>query len=164
MNTFLPFRSYEDSARVIDKSRLWKQVLECSQLFDVIFRKTNLLKDGKKGWINHPVLKIWTDKNGTIYIYQLLNYFSAFYGEHVRRGGKVKTFNFLEKYGYIISMIDKNPNLWGDLEAEIRWSKEFHDTMKANLIRKDRKHYQKYFGKGIRAKEGYLWENCKLKK
>ena len=32
MQTFLPYSSFKESAKVLDKKRAWKQVVECKQL------------------------------------------------------------------------------------------------------------------------------------
>lgn len=52
MQVFLPFPDVAKSLQVLDKVRLWKQVLEAKQLLDCI--------DGRKdGWKNHPCAKMY---------------------------------------------------------------------------------------------------------
>lgn len=52
MQVFLPFSDVQKSIQVLDKVRLWKQVLEAKQLIDCI--------EGRKlGWKNHPCSKMY---------------------------------------------------------------------------------------------------------
>jgi len=52
MQTFLPYSSYTESARVLDNKRLGKQRSEC-----LIILRT--LAGFSNGWKNHPAVKMW---------------------------------------------------------------------------------------------------------
>ncbi|MBG6237881.1 hypothetical protein IWX78_000836 [Mycetocola sp. CAN_C7] len=52
MQTFLPFPSFADSARVLDQPRLGKQRVESLQLLRAITIPTY-------GWRHHPAAKMW---------------------------------------------------------------------------------------------------------
>lgn len=55
MQTFLPFPSFEESARVLDRQRLGKQRVEVLQ----ILKALNAPAESKPGWANHPATKMW---------------------------------------------------------------------------------------------------------
>lgn len=64
MQTFLPYASFEESARVLDDRRLGKQRVECLQLLQVLLgRKLDTvlgtIRFHPKGWVNHPAAKMW---------------------------------------------------------------------------------------------------------
>ena len=52
MQTFLPYPSFERSARVLDRARLGKQRVEALQVLRAVTIPTY-------GWRNHPVAKMW---------------------------------------------------------------------------------------------------------
>lgn len=65
MQTFLPYEDFTESARVLDYKRLGKQRVEGLQLIQIILRKkeiiptpTDKLGRKKKGFWNHPVVKM----------------------------------------------------------------------------------------------------------
>jgi len=53
MQTFLPYTDPKKCAQVLDNKRLGKQRVECVQILNA------LLIEGKKGWGNHPAVKMW---------------------------------------------------------------------------------------------------------
>jgi hypothetical protein len=54
MQTFLPFKSFRDSAKALDNKRLNKQILEGYQILKVLSSD-----DPRAGWRNHPAVKMW---------------------------------------------------------------------------------------------------------
>jgi hypothetical protein len=52
VQTFLPYPSFEDSARVLDSKRLGKQRVECIQVLRGL-----TVED--YGWRHHPAVKMW---------------------------------------------------------------------------------------------------------
>ncbi len=162
MNTFLPYNDFKKVAQCLDRQRLNKQILEGTQIIDVILKKNNLIDNpnGKQGWWSHPVYKLWTDNRGQIFVYQLIDYIDILYKEWIDRGYKNTT--WLPKKENYLKLIRENEHLFGNKDIELFWSKEFQEIMRANLIRKDKDYYQKFFG-DIKEQEGYIWENCKIK-
>lgn len=80
MQTFLPFPDFKNSVAVLDKKRAWKQVVEASQILDILLdRKTKPVKYNKDGSIrqrghsNHPAVLAWQG-----YESSLQNYFDVF--------------------------------------------------------------------------------------
>lgn len=54
MQTFLPFKDPRLVATVLDKKRLGKQRVEAVQILNALLYPT-----AKKGWRNHPAVKMW---------------------------------------------------------------------------------------------------------
>ncbi|MGC9149424.1 MAG: pyrimidine dimer DNA glycosylase/endonuclease V [Sulfolobales archaeon] len=82
------FRPYIDpvkSARFLDDRRLGKQRAETKQVIMIILRKLGVLRDGKRGWFNHPIVLMYYN-NGSSYIKDLVDYFYATVEEWRRRG------------------------------------------------------------------------------
>ena len=55
MQTFLPYKNFIKSAKCLDYKRLGKQRVEALQIHNIISGKRTT-----GGWINHPVVKMWT--------------------------------------------------------------------------------------------------------
>lgn len=53
MNVFIPYKDVKKVAKVLDKKRLNKQILECDQLLRAIEYRKNPIGD-KPGYVNHP--------------------------------------------------------------------------------------------------------------
>lgn len=126
MQTFLPSPIFTDSASMLDRQRLGKQRVETLQIMTALIKV--------KGWVNHPVTKMWAG-----YEWALLDYQKAICKEWTDRGYKDsclwKTFDLFS------GLPSRNPNLippWlGD--------KDFHLAHQSNLIRKDPLHYGPLF-------------------
>lgn len=116
MNTFLPYRSFEESAKVLDNKRLGKQRVEVLQLLKAI------LDPDAKGWKNHPCSVMW--RNNEV---GLIRYGVAICDEWRTRGfndtcrEKILAWQPLARGG--------DPSWLGD-EA-------LHASHRANLLRKD---------------------------
>ena len=114
MQTFLPYPDFEKTAEILDNKRLGKQRVEAYQIL-----KT--LEGRSKGWINHPVMKMWKGSEEA-----LKQYFNVIAREWIRRDFK-HNMGFYE-IGQVIY-----PS-WLGVPA-------FHDSHKSNLLRKDSIHY-----------------------
>lgn len=116
----MPVADFAKSARILDKKRCWKQVVEASQIITV-------LESGRKAWSNHPAVLMWKG-----YIPALKNYYNAFWWEAVHNRG-VKAVKL---------------QLMGDLSYAVLppWvgNEDFHASHRSNLLRKDREYYSKF--------------------
>lgn len=134
MQTFLPYPSFDESARVLDYRRLGKQRVECEQIL-------NALESGI-GWIHHPATKMWKGFENSLIEYQLI-----IIGEWLDRG-------------YRNNMIVRP--FKGDIVAP-NWlgNEEFHRSHRANLMRKDPEYYGRFFGNDFSSDEylniEYVW-------
>lgn len=110
MNTFLPYPLFDESAAVLDDSRLRKQLVECGQILDVLSGKSD-------GWKNHPAVKQWVGFEES-----LISYTNQISAECSRRN-----FNSIpiQKVGY-----GKFPGWLGD--------EKFHSSHRSKLLWKGR--------------------------
>ena len=77
MQTFVPYESFEDTARVLDDKRLGKQRVETMQILNVLYT-------GSRGaWSSHPATRMWAGHEGVLLEYQFV-----ICAEWIRRGFK----------------------------------------------------------------------------
>lgn len=126
MQTFLPYRSFRDSAKVLDRQRLGKQRVETLQIM------TALLED--RGWVNHPATLMW--RGHELY---LLMYQEAVCEEWVRRGYHDTC---LEKTKEIYF---NHPEKTSDDEPWWLGLYDLHASHRSNLVSKDPVHYRPIF-------------------
>lgn len=132
MQTFLPYPNFIKSLACLDYRQLGKQRVETRQLintFDPLY--------DKRGWLNHPARLMWVGYLDALIIYHNLS---------------IKEW---ESQGY-----NNNMEL---LDHEINppmppWlgNRAFHDSHKANLLRKDPEFYGKY-GWDVDPEMEYIW-------
>ena len=120
MQTFLPYKSFNESFKVLDYRRLGKQRVEAMLILNVLLgrRKT-------KGWVNHPATKMWKG-----YENALKQYHNECIEHWVARGYN----NNMEKE--VIEGDIVYPHWLGD--------DKFHSSHRANLLRKDKEFYSTY--------------------
>jgi hypothetical protein len=133
MQTFLPSRTFNISAEMLDNRRLNKQILEGYQILNVLSND-----DPHAGWRNHPAVKMWRGSEHFLYSYVL-----AMVAEADKRG--IKTDKNLEN---LTNLRNRMKNLWGTNSPD--W---YHDetvmrkittTHRANLFVKDSDFYQAF--------------------
>lgn len=138
IQTFLPYKSFESSARVLDRARLGKQRVEALQIMKALVLEV--------GWVNHPATRMWSG-----HLDHLLTYQQAICGEWARRGYKdsclEKTTNLFNSSRYA-STISDAPSWLG--------LKKFHSPHRGNLLRKDPEYYGRFGWKEL-PMEGYFW-------
>ena len=130
MQTFLPYESFEDTAKVLDYRRLGKQRVEGMQIIQTI--------ENQNGWKNHPIVKMWTP-----YVPALKQYTNIIITEWIGRGYN----NNMEFYD--IDNVEY-PDWLGD--------KRFHASHRANLLRKDFDWYSQ-FEWTENSESPYLWKD-----
>jgi len=138
MQTFLPYESFRESAKVLDWRRLGKQRVEGMQIIKAITGEKRL--DGKpyKGWINHPASVMWKP-----YPEALKHYTNIMITEWMRRG-----YNNNMKFYDVNNMV--KPHWIG--------KEEFHSSHRANLLRKDREYYSQFNWKE-NPENPYVWHD-----
>ena len=136
MQTFLPFRDYEESAEALDNTRLHNQFNEA-----YIIANT-LLGAYPKGWKNHPATRMWVGAEGS-----LTDYMMKIVREWDRRRA--------EAGKEIISTghWTKIRALCSEIPDQKRWAtpawlgdERLHSSHRSNLIRKDPDHYRVRLG------------------
>lgn len=133
MQTFLPFKDFEKTAKCLDRQRLGKQRVEAMQILNA------LNADSKSRWRNHPAVRMWRG-----YEVALKVYMNIMIKEWVSRG-----YNNTMKLAEIPNDESLLPPWLGD--------NRLHKSHKCNLYRKDSNYYGKFFGNEIDGKAPYWW-------
>lgn len=134
MITFLPYSDFVKCVKVLDTKRLMKQRVEAYQIINILTGKTK-----SKAWVNHPAIKMWKG-----YVSLLKVYFNTIIDEVERRNYK----NSLLRYS--INQKIKYPWWIGYTP--------FHKSHQGSLLRKNYKHYSKYFHVSKKYLEyTYIW-------
>lgn len=136
MQTFLPYPSFADSARVLDNRRLGKQRVETLQIL-------NALTDPTKGWKNHPATKMWAGCTAALARYGLA-ICAEWKGRGFRDTCAEKMMAHIPTDGRFIAY-----PLWLGDEA-------LHASHRSNLLRKDPDHYGQ-FGWTEPSDLPYVW-------
>ena len=131
VQTFLPYSDFEETASVLDRSRLGKQRVECKQILMALLNGPYIVgEDGirKTAWYNHPATKMWRGHEQA-----LIRYAISVCEEWTKRGYSdgLKLFFEERKKRRVVT-----PKWIGD--------KKFHSSHKSNLLRKDYAHYSKF--------------------
>lgn len=134
MQTFLPYSSFEKSAKVLDMRRLGKQRVETLQILGALL-------DPTKGWKNHPATKMWTGHEAGLSAYGV-----RICEEWLDRGYKDTCL------GKISALIAPD---FTDIPPWIG-NRDFHRAHQSNLLRKDLDYYRKYFP-GVPDDLEYIW-------
>jgi hypothetical protein len=133
MQTFLPYTSFKESAKVLDNKRLGKQRVEAYQVLKALTGQT-------KGWVNHPATVMWRG-----YENYLCRYGAVMCNEWIFRGFKDSLLlTFIDHY----KLFPEVQPWWYDYEP-------LHSSHKSNLYRKDPIHYARFAETG--ADEPYVW-------
>jgi hypothetical protein len=141
VQTFLPYSDYKQSAQCLDSKRLGKQRVEVWTIYRVI-------TEGKKGWHNHPIVKMWKEYPDALLVYGI-----AICAEWQNRGYKD---TMLARFDTILagrismglSINIKHPRWLGDAD--------FHLSHQSNLVRKNPVYYRKYFP-DVPDNLSYVW-------
>ena len=120
MQTFLPYKDFKQSLRVLDWRRLGKQRVEAHQVLNVLLERTDT-----KGWRNHPITKMWVGYESALQLY-----FNVIVDEWISRG-----YNNTMQYENITDKIKYPHWLGNDI---------FHSSHRSNLLRKDDVFYSQY--------------------
>lgn len=131
MMTFLPYPNYDESARVLDPSRLGNQA----------YREGLILLKG--GWPNHPASKMWAD-----YKFNFCEYLLACFRELTKRG---------RHYQHHIDFVTEYQTKLPDTGVPFWMGRyDIHASHRANLLRKKPEWYNQ-FGWTEEPEKGYVW-------
>lgn len=143
MQTFVPYRSFCQSARVLDWQRLGKQRVEAKQILQC-------LESGRTtGWRNHPAVKMWQGWENSLARYGL-----AMCNEWKRRGYRdTLTEFFLDRYDPVQDALLLEDNSF----VPHFITHDFMLSHQSNLIRKAPDHYRPIFGPDVPDDLPYVW-------
>lgn len=127
MQTFLPHKSFKESARALDYRRLGKQRVETWQIIQAMNGKT-------KGWVNHPATVMWRK-----YEFALTVYGIVICKEWIARGYKD---SMLERFELHLEQL-KQRKLFFEFPAWL--GGQIHKTHQSNLLRKNPEYYKELF-------------------
>ncbi|MCS5736265.1 MSMEG_6728 family protein [Herbiconiux daphne] len=140
MQTFVPYASFAESARVLDRARLGKQRVEALQL-----QRAITVPD--YGWRNHPAAKMWRG-----YLPALTKYALVMTDEWIARGHsdtvRPQALAFAPEVDALEQAELDLPPWLGD-EA-------VHISHRSNLVRKDPVFYGPLFP-GVAGDLPYVW-------
>lgn len=126
MQTFLPYRSFERSARCLDNRRLGKQRVEAMQILNVLLGR-------QTAWANHPAVLQWKGYEGALFLY-----LRAMCEEWRRRGYSN------EKLDVYTNSVRHRKCLWSGRLPPWLGSTRFHRSHKSRLLQKDWAWYEQF--------------------
>jgi hypothetical protein len=137
VQTFLPYREFHQTARVLDARRLGKQRVETLQILNALSRENY-------GWQNHPAVKMWRGHEQMLAEYGL-----SICVEWKERGYKDTCY---EKIGDLLCAFPSSTL------TEPPWLRnvELHISHRSNLVRKDPEYYRKFWP-DISGELPYIW-------
>lgn len=146
MQTFLPFEDFEKCAQSLDNKRLYKQIVECKQILNVLMDY-----DNAKDWKNHPAVLMWKGYEDALQLYQatiFVEWFERRWGEN-----QFIDYSVSEQKDRDVKM----PSWLGD--------ERVHSSHRANLFYKDQNCYKEfkddYESLMINSKPPYWWPVAK---
>jgi hypothetical protein len=122
MQTFLPYSDFNKSVSVLDYRRLGKQRVESYQVLNILLGRTE-----SKGWVNHPVTKMWRGYEEALKMYQNITI-----KEWVDRG-------------YNNNMLFEDVDIDRIVMPFWLGDERIHRSHRSNLLRKDFNYYSQYF-------------------
>lgn len=135
MQTFLPYRSFLKTARVLDNRRLGNQRNEAKVILKTLLGMSS-------GWRNHPAVKMWRGHEGALCLY-----LKAIIEEWQRRGFKnsKQRVEILPDCKVNLVMEGETPVVIGSLTLP-DWlgNPKSHASHRSNLIRKLPTHYKQF--------------------
>jgi hypothetical protein len=138
MQTFLPYADPVLTAKILDNKRLGKQRIETIQIARNLLQVTE-----KKGWSNHPAVRMWRGYEA----YLIKVYLLAILNEWVSRGFNNEKCS--EHYSQLVKLV-------GAPQRPHWFSDSFFRSHQSNLLRKNAGHYSQYFV-GVPDDLDYIW-------
>lgn len=137
MQTFLPYSSFSQSARVLDYRRLGKQRVEAMQILKALLGES-------PGWRTHPATRMWSGWENSLASYGL-----AMCNEWRRRGYRdTLTDYFLDRFDVTEDSVAPVPYFI---------TEEFTLSHQSNLLRKEPDYYRPIFGPQVPDDLPYVW-------
>ena len=128
MQTFLPHKNFEKTAKHLDRKRLIKQSVENLQVLKSL---SGMYTSG--AWKNHPAVKMWANHEDWLFMYN-----EAIVKEILLRGYKNST---QKEFDYVYA------NNYFSMESEKPWwlgNNMLHYSHKGRLFEKDQEKYYFY--------------------
>jgi len=133
MQTFLPYKDYNQCAEILDNKRLNKQILESYQILKILSGKSP-----SGAWRNHPAVLMWKNAERSLRIYTNTMIKEARL-RGIRTDGNEANLDALEAV---------SGHLWGTdrpLWSTVSHVNRVNITHRANLYRKDPIYYFMFY-------------------
>lgn len=124
MQTFLPIKHFDLSAKILDNKRLGKQRVETKQIY------LALQPDSESSWRNHPAVLMWKGCEKV-----LLHYGIAMCVEWKNRGYNDSLLEFF---------VEEDKKFTKSLVPVWLGNEDFHASHRSNLLRKDPVYYGQF--------------------
>jgi hypothetical protein len=144
MQTFLPYPSFAESARVLDGPRLGKQRVETLQILRALLVPTY-------GWQRHPVVQMWRGHVPALTAYGL-----AMTDEWLARGHADTVRPQLVEFAPEVDGVPQEELVGRDLLPPWIGDEAVHESHRSRLIAKDPAFYEAVFP-GTRRDLEYVW-------
>jgi len=145
MQTFMPYEDFQKSASVLDKKRLFKQVVETRQILAT--NGVHVLKVNgepyKHSHVHHPLHKIWKNYLDGLKFYHDVFLFECLFVRHI---------NTVMKPFYKFNSVTQKDFIYPDLIGY----EPFHRSMRSMLVKKKPDFYSQYGWEIL--DENYIWE------
>ena len=144
MQTFLPYASFAESARVLDPRRLGKQRVEALQILRALTIPTY-------GWRHHPAVAMWRG-----HVEALASYGAEVSREWVRRGHPDTCGAQIAAFAEGAEPRDQAALAAAGLLPAWLGDDAFHLAHRSSLLRKDPRWYRPHFG-DVPDDLAYVW-------
>lgn len=140
MQTFLPYRDFTASARSLDLKRLGKQRVENLQIMLTLLTGKTAEGEKRKGWPNHPAVKMWRGYEICLLKYQ--HAICSVWTSNVTQKGVHYVDTCYESTRLVVV-----ENIPGRKLVEPFWlgDERVHTSHQSNLVRKKPEHYRPQF-------------------
>lgn len=137
MQTFLPYKDFYQSGKILDNKRLGKQRVEVLQMLNKIHGLTK-----GRGWTNHPCTKMWCETPNALVEYGL-----QICTAWIEKGYKDTCYEKIKKH--FKPNLTKNMPDWLGRE-------DLHTSHKSKLIQKNKEFY-KHLWPEVPENLEYVW-------
>lgn len=125
MQTFLPYKSFEQTAKCLDYRRLGKQRVETKQILAALAGET-------KAWKNHPAVKMWIGHEKCLVVYG-----SFICQEWISRGYRDTTLPKIMDYHNKFDIKTISFPIWFNNDR-------LFASHRSNLLRKNKEYYSQF--------------------
>ena len=132
MQTFLPYKSFTKTAKVLDNKRLGKQRLEAKQILDLVEGRSD------NNWKHHPAVRMWLGYGNALRLY-----YNIILAEWEGRGFK-NNMSYLEIPERVV-----HPPWLSDKRLPL--------SHRGNLLRKDPEYYDQFGWDDADPHAPYWW-------
>lgn len=145
MQTFLPYRDFARSARVLDPARLGKQRVETLQML-------RALELPDYGWANHPAVRMWAGHTPALVCYGL-----ACVREWLRRGHADSTAPQIAEFAPVLGRRTQRQLAGDGLLPPWLGDERLHASHRSALLRKDPAFYRPVLPASTPDDLPYFW-------